>query len=76
MRLGKDEVFKQNTNFFTPNYEDMIEEKETIKDLGVLVDSKLWYGSQIMSAVSKARKKLGWVLRTFQTRSVFLLRRL
>ena len=76
MRLGKDEELKENTKFFTPNYEELIDEKDTIKDLGVLVDSNLRYKSQIMSAVSKARRKLGWVLRTFRTRSVYLLRRL
>ena len=74
MRFGKDEDLKENTDFFTPNYEDRIEEKDTIKDLGVLVDVNLKYGSQIMSAASKARRKLGWVMRTFRTRSVFLLR--
>ena len=76
MRFGKDTELKENTDFFTPEYEERIEEKNTIKDLGVLVDVDLRYSSQIMSAVSKARRKLGWVLRTFRTRSVQLLKRL
>ena len=67
---------RENTKFFTPNYEELIDEKDTIKDLGVLIDFNLRYKSQIMSAISKARRKLGWVLRTLRTRSVYLLRRL
>ena len=76
LRMGKNIELRDSTNFFTPNFEEMIEEKETIKDLGVLVDTDLRYSSQIMSAVSKARRKLGWVMRTFRTRSIFCLRRL
>ena len=70
MRIGKNNRMKEDTLLFTPKYDNVIEVKETIKDLRVLIDDDMRYNSQINSAISKANKKLGWVLRTFWTRSV------
>ena len=41
-----------------------------------MVDDKLSYNDQTMKAINKARQKLGWILRTFRTRSVMFLRTL
>ena len=41
LRLGRNQEFKDSTFFFTPEYSDIIEHKEVIKDLGVMVDDKL-----------------------------------
>ena len=76
LRLGKNQELKDSTYFFTPEYSDIIEHKEVIKDLGVMVDDKLSYNDQTMKAINKARQKLGWILRAFRTRSVMFLRTL
>ena len=76
LRIGRNEELKKDTLFFTPKYNDIIEVKTTIKDLGVLIDDNMTYQSQMNMAISKANKKLGWVLRTFRTRSIEFLRKL
>ena len=47
---------------------NIIEEKEQIKDLGVIISNDLTWSKQIKEVVSKARIMTGWVLRTFATR--------
>ena len=43
-------------------------------DLGLLVDQDLDFKSQGQKAFSKAWRKLGWISRTFSTRSVQFLK--
>ena len=66
LRIGRKNELKKDTLSFTPKYNDIIEVKNTIKDLGVLIDDNMTYQSQMNKAISKANKKLGWVLRTFK----------
>ena len=75
LRIGPDIEIKENTYLFTPEFEDIIEEKNYIKDLGILVDSELRYKEQMKSAVSKANRKASWILQTFITRKVDFMRK-
>ena len=70
LRLGRNHDLKDSAYLFTPEYSDIIEHKEVIKDLGVMVDDELTCNDQTMKAINKARQKLGWTLRTFRTRSI------
>lgn len=45
-----------------------IERKSAVKDLGVVVSDSGEFGEQINQMVTRAKKKLGWVLRSFETR--------
>ena len=45
-----------------------IEEETEIKDLGVLMNKDMTFSSQIQKAVTKAKQKSGWILRTFRCR--------
>ena len=45
-----------------------IERKEEVRDLGVMLSDDLKFSSHIGRVVRNARRKLGWVLRTFHTR--------
>ena len=45
-----------------------IDEKEYIKDLGVIISNDLTWSKQIEEVVAKARVMSGWALRTFSTR--------
>ena len=74
LRLGSNMELKQDTIIFSPDYGEIVEAKEVIKDLGILVDDKLSYTDQLFSAVAKAKQKSAWVLRTFSTRKVSFLR--
>ena len=66
---------KENTYIHTPNFEDIIEEKYCIKNLGIYVDSEMNYKEQMKAAVQKAEKKSSWILRTFSTREVLFMRK-
>ena len=45
-----------------------IKEDPEIKDLGVLMNNNMTFSSQIQTAVTKAKQKCGWTLRTFKSR--------
>ena len=60
---------------FTPNYENVINESDNVKDLGVLIDSKLDHKAQRSKVIAKTNQKAGWVLRTFRSREISHLRR-
>jgi hypothetical protein len=45
-----------------------IEEKEIIRDLGIMIKNDATFGAHIQHIVDKARKILFWILRTFDTR--------
>ena len=74
LRLGPNQELKDNTIIFSPDYGEVVEQKSSIKDLGILVDDSLSYGDQLSRAVSKATPKSSWVLRTFSTRKVEFMR--
>ena len=74
LRLGKNEDLKDETYLFSPDYKEVIERKEAVKDLGVMVDQNLDFRVQRRKALSKAWRKLGWISRTFSTRSIPFLK--
>ena len=76
LRLGPREEMIENTTLFSPDYGEVVEAKSVIKDLGILVDDRVKYENQLFKTVSKAKQKAGWVLRTFSSRFVGLLRTL
>ena len=57
LRIGPNTNIKESTYLFTPNFQDIIEEKSSIKDLGIYVDADLRYKEQMENAVNKANKK-------------------
>ena len=74
LRLGKSEDIKNNTLLFGPGFDSIIERKNVIKDLRVLVDEELSYSHQIQKSLSKTRQKIGWIACTFRSRDVKFLR--
>merc|ERR1711874_784633 len=57
----------ENHSYKDPN-EEVINEKEYIKDLGVYISIDLTWTRQNNEVVSKARSMARWTLRTFRTR--------
>ena len=66
MQYGKHENLKESYN--TGNVDPLIKEK-SIKDLGTYVSEDLSPDKQITEAVKGGRKYMGWILRTFTSRS-------
>ena len=57
-----------STGYFT-EHSKIIEEKSTVKDLGVLLTDDAKFKKHINSMIKKATELVGWVLRTFKSRS-------
>ena len=57
-----------STGYFT-EHSKIIEEKSTVKDLGVLLTDDAKFKKHINSMIKKATELVGWVLRTFKSRN-------
>ena len=74
IRFGQNTELKENTVYFTPNQEDIIEEKESLRDLGVIISNAMTFSNHVDKVCSKVSQKAGWILRTFRSRKTFLLK--
>ena len=68
LRYGKNQEIKMNTNYFSPNYEDIIEVKENLRDLGIIMSDNASFKKHIQKVCSSVTQKSSWILRTFQNR--------
>ena len=68
LRIGHNNELKNSTNLFTGEMDSIIEQKDSVKDLGILVDENMKYKSQKNAAYIRARRKANWILRTFSSR--------
>ena len=68
LRYGKNEDLKNSCNYLTPNFEDIIERKEVVKDLGIKMNDDANFKDHINFVCSKVKQRAGWVLRTFRKR--------
>ena len=73
LRYGKNSDIKQSTFYLSANNE-IIEEKEHLRDLGVLVNNQGTFNDHIDQICSKVKQKSGWVLRTFKSREPYFLK--
>ena len=76
LRMGAMEDVRNSTCLFTPEMAEPIKEEDNVKDLGILMDSDANFHAQRSASVAKTSQKAGWVLRTFLTREIPLLRTL
>ena len=74
--FGPNRDLKEETYIFTPNFNDIIEAKNYVKDLGILVDNMYSYKNQQMAAVKKVQQKSAWIFRTFGTKNIDFLRKI
>ena len=74
IRLGKNDNLKMDSVYFSPEMEGIVEVKQNMKDLGIQVDDNLNYKTQRQKALTKVVRKLGWVRRTFSTRTTSFLK--
>ena len=47
LRYGKNQSLKESTSYLTPNYEDIIEEKDVLRDLGVMMSNDASFSSHV-----------------------------
>jgi len=65
---SRNEELKTNTSYTSPAGEP-IQEKENLKDLGVIMSNTLRFDDHIGTIVNKATQMSGWILRSFKTRT-------
>ena len=75
LRYGKNEDLKHSTFYLSADNE-IIEEKENLRDLGITVNNQATFDDHIANVCVKVRQKCGWILRTFHTRKPFVLKQL
>ena len=74
MRYGPNESLKEDTMYFTEEMNEVIEQFETLRDLGVIVSDDATFDAHIDHVVKKVRQKTGWVLRTFYKRNPMFMK--
>ena len=66
LRYGKEQEIKSATT--NKSYDSNIDNKEQVRDLGIMMSNTAAFTLHIRNIVYKARDKMGWVLRVFQSR--------
>ena len=76
LRYGHNLELQCASNYLTPEAEDIIEVKNVLRDLGVIVNSEATFKDHIDLVCSKVNQKAGWVLRTFQCRTASFMKQI
>jgi len=74
LRYGENEALKNETEYFSGDFDEIIERKESLRDLGVQLTDDGGFGEQIEKVCKKARQKSGWIFRTFYSRNTQFLK--
>ena len=61
IRYGKDDDNKNNT-FYISADNNIIEEKEVLRDLGVMMNNKATFDDHINKVCQAVKQKSGWIL--------------
>ena len=74
MRYGANSDLKKSTSYFTPDFENIIEEKSSLRDLGIILSNDASFSNHVEHVCTKVRQKSSWVLRTFCSRQTWFLK--
>ena len=75
VRMGGKPTLKETTVLLDPD-SSPIPAVPVVKDLGILIDDQSSFKPQRMAVLAKVKAKAGWVLRTFSSRALPLMRTL
>ena len=75
LRYGKNTEIRDSTFYLSAN-DDIIEENESLRDLGVMINNQGTFNDHIDHICSKVKQKSGWILRTFKCREPYFLKTL
>ena len=64
LRYGSNAQIKEETHYTSPSG-NKIEEKNFVKDLGVLMSNDCLFKNQIDTIIEKAKNLISWILQTF-----------
>ena len=69
MRYGKDVSLKESTIYFTSELQEVIQQVDNCRDLGIVMQDDATFSLQVEKVCKKIKQKCGWILRTFYNRS-------
>ena len=67
------EDLKNSTDYRTSKYEEFIEVKDNLRDLGIIMSDKGTFYEHIKHVCEKVNQQSSWILRTFHSRDVNLM---
>ena len=62
LRCGRQEDLQESTNYFTTDCEDLIDTKESLTDIGVIMNDKGTFTNHIKQVCAKVIQKSSWIL--------------
>ena len=68
LRFGRNLDLKNCTNHLTPEAKDLIQAKEVLWDLGVMVNDLATFKDHVDKVCAKVNQNAGWILRTLNFR--------
>ena len=74
LRCGRNTEIKENTSYFSGDTDEIIEERESTRDLGVIMQNDAGFEEHIEKVCKKVRQKSGWLFRSFYNRQGWFLR--
>ena len=72
LRYGQDSTLKCCTSYCASTG-DLIKQKDTVKDLGVLMSDTMDFNAHIDKVATSMKNMAGWILRTFKSREKILM---
>ena len=75
LRIGS-EALRSETLYFTPEYMEPITIMAEAKDLEIILDYEVSFKSHMKKVVKKANNKISWILKTFTTCEIQVMRTL
>ena len=74
IRYGSNTQIKENTIYLTGDFEEVIEEKQSTRDLGIIMQNDATFNEHIEKVCKQVRQKTGWLYRSFYSRNMWFLR--
>ena len=68
LQYGRNKELISSTIYFAPEMNEIIEEKESLRDLGVRVNNDLTFNDHISEISLKLKMRSSWILRSFRSR--------
>ena len=59
IRYGTKSDLKKDTVYFKPNLEDIVKEKDSLRDLGVIIFSDMKFSNHVEKVAATENKKMG-----------------
>ena len=74
VKFGRNSDLKENYNYLGPNSDEIMIDNEEVRNLGLIISPNGSYKAHISKTISKINLRVGYILRTFKTRSMTFMK--